>query len=159
MIKGFLQSNTPMTWIPDPQWTGSRNNSFIRNISNLDLSSLQLSVYRCLYCNRMEIAYSQTITAQRTCSKCGATSRETNKFCIKCRQRIESESKKASKSKFHCPNCKNPVDIDDVTCPNCGTDLDRFMSDILNTCFECGYSDPSLEDLVECPRCGAILPI
>ena len=84
-----------------------------------------------------------------------------DEFCGNCGMDIsitEIEDVPA-KTELRCLNCKKEIEVYQDICPHCGVDLDQFSRDLLNTCVECGYSDPSLENISECPKCGAILPI
>ena len=157
MQKGFLRSDTIISWVPDSLTTSSLSRSNQSDTFQLNLSSNQLYAYRCLGCKQIVLALEpKPNIPHKMCPKCGNSVQQTETFCNKCGEEIQSSSEDAQ---FLCLNCKNPIKSDDIVCPTCGSDLDQFANDILNTCVECGYSDPSLEDLAECPKCGALLPI
>ena len=157
MVKGFLQSSSDIVWVPDLYNKNSGKNSSQKELSNLDLSSFGITAFRCISCNTIQLLMHKIIeTDTLICNICGSSTSKSSKFCTNCGEEIEINSEKPS---FVCPNCNKPVESNDILCPSCGIDLDKFGNDILNTCIECGYSDPSLEDLAECPKCGALLPI
>lgn len=157
MVKGFLQSSSDIVWVPDLYRNKGEKNFSPNELSNLDLSTLRITAFRCINCNIIQLTmYKVNRTDSLTCTSCGSSITDSSKFCTDCGAEIETNSEKPL---FVCPKCNNPVESNDILCPSCGIDLDKFGNDILNTCVECGYSDPSLEDLAECPKCGALLPI
>lgn len=155
MEKGFLRSKTGMNWVSDSKTTQNPYEQFSDRLDISKLSLMQLPAYQCLICHRIEINLEELPKDLRFCSNCGLNISSSDEICPRCGSKVQLTLDK----EFLCKNCKNPVKADDILCPSCGAELDKFAIDLLNTCVECGYSDPSLEDLAECPKCGAILPI
>lgn len=157
MENGFLNSSSEIAWVSNQYFNSIKKVNEPSNIEDFFNPSSQLQAFRCLPCNRIELTFDQKIKRYMvSCQSCGSSTSEANKFCSNCGKEITAASESSA---FLCFKCKETVTSDDIICPSCGSDLDQFASDILNTCVECGYSDKSLEDMVECPKCGALLPI
>ncbi len=164
MQGGYLKSRTDITWTSDVLSGQKIDDKNQDNLYEFPKSLHQIHAFRCLICKKIEFDLNQIAKKNDIfCPKCGNSLDPSSTFCNFCGEEIEKAIKGVEKatneSQFICLNCNNPIESEDIVCPNCGIELDQFANDILNTCVECGYSDPSLEDLAECPKCGALLPI
>ena len=89
------------------------------------------------FANSMNAAKNQEPTIK--CSKCGATMKESAKFCPEC------GAKHLAQGKMECPKCGAPISANAKFCPQCGQSMK-------NSCPKCG-ADVKVNAKF-CPECG-----
>ena len=86
---------------------------------------------------------------QKACTQCGTLSAEEARFCSGCGQSLQVQAEEELARTVHCNDCGQPLPPNAKFCLHCG--------DPYHACPKCGHDHPA--GAVECPDCGAALPM